>query len=144
MATVNVYLTFDGQCEEAFEHYRSIFGGDFASLARFGEMPQDEDFSIDESLKNRVMHVTLPVSEETALMGSDSMPGAGPDLVVGTNFSVSIAPDSREQADRFFAALSEGGAATMPMADQFWGAYFGMCTDRFGVNWMINQASAQG
>jgi PhnB protein len=138
MSTVNVYLTFAGQCEEAFERYRSIFGGEFASLARFGEMPQDENFTVDEALRDRIMHVTLPISDETALMGSDTLPGSGPDLVIGTNFSVSVAPDSREEADRLFDALSEGGSATMPMADQFWDAYFGMCTDRFGIQWMIN------
>lgn len=138
MALVNVYLTFEGQCEEAFQHYRSIFGGDFSSLSRFGEMPEDGEFSVDEAYKDRVMHVTLPISEETALMGSDTLPGAGPAIVTGTNFSISIAPDSREHADRLFAALSEGGSATMPMAEQFWDAYFGMCTDRFGIQWMVN------
>ena len=85
MPTVNVYLTFDGQCEEAFEHYRSVFGGEFASLNRFSEMPQDGEFAVDDAVANRVMHVPLPVSEETSLMGSDTMPGMSPDLVVGTS-----------------------------------------------------------
>jgi PhnB protein len=106
MAAVNVYLTFDGQCEEAFEQYRSIFGGEFASLSRFSEMPEDGSFSVDEAHRDRLMHVTLPISEETALMGSDTLPGAGPEIVTGNNFSISIAPDSREQADHFFEALS--------------------------------------
>ena len=138
MARVNVYLTFDGDCEAAFEHYRSVFGGEFAMVARFSEMPDSEGFTIPEDIRNRIMHVTLPIGGDTVLMGSDSMPGQGPPITVGNNFSISVLPDSRDHADRIFAALSEGGAATMPMADQFWGAYFGMCTDRFGINWMIN------
>ena len=142
MTKVNVYLTFDGQCEEAFAFYRSVFGGEYAYFGRFDEMPADE-YQISEDDMNRVMHVTLPIGGDTLIMGSDSAPGMGPPLTMGNNFSISVDPDSREEADRIHAALADGGTPTMPMADQFWGAYFGMCTDRFGVNWMIN-FSTQG
>ena len=138
MSKVNVYLTFDGQCEEAFEFYRSVFGGEFAHLGRFDEMPADEGFAVAEEDMSRIMHVTLPIGGDTVLMGSDTAPGQGPPLVVGNNFSISVDPDSRDQADQLFGALSDGGQVAMPLGDMFWGAYFGMCTDRFGIQWMIN------
>ena len=138
MTTVNVYLTFDGQCREAFELYKSALGGEFSYISTFGEMPPQGDQPLPDALKDRIMHVSLPVSSETILMGSDSMPGMSPQIVMGNNFSVSLSPSSKEEADRLFAALGEGGTVTMPMQDQFWGAYFGMLTDKFGINWMFN------
>ncbi len=139
MTTVNVYLTFNGNCEEAFNFYKSVFGGEFSSLGRFGEMPPQEGMPpVPDSDKNKLMHVSLPISTETVLMGSDSSDAFGPPTVVGNNFSISINPDSREDADRFFNGLSEGGQVIMPMGDTFWGAYFGMFADRFGINWMVN------
>jgi PhnB protein len=138
MATVNVYLTFDGDCEEAFELYRSVFGGDFASMGRFADMPPDPDHPLDDAHKERVMHVTLPVGGDTMLMGSDTLPGASPPQTIGTNFSISVAAENREEADRIFAALAEAGEVIMPQGDTFWNAYFGMCRDRFGVQWMVD------
>ena len=135
MPIVNVYLTFDGECEAAFEHYRSVFGGEFASMGRFRDMPPDPDYPVDEAHGNRVMHVTLPIGRDTLLMGSDTLPGAGPELVKGTNFSVSVATGSRDEADRVFAGLGEGGEVIMPLGDTFWNAYFGMCRDPFGIQW---------
>ena len=139
MATVNAYLTFEGNCEAAFNFYKSAFGGEFSGINRFGEMPpQDGTPPLSEEAKNRIMHVSLPVSSETILMGSDTMPGMSPDLTVGNNFSISLGVNSREEADKLFAALSEGGKITMPLEVTFWGAYFGMWTDQFGINWMVN------
>jgi len=139
MAKVNVYLNFDGNCEEAFNFYKSAFGGEFASINRFSEMPPQEGMPpLSESAKNKIMHVGLPISEETAIMGSDVIEGFGPPHTAGNNFSISLNPDSREDADKLFAALSDGGTVTMPMQDAFWEAYFGMWTDKFGINWMIN------
>lgn len=138
MATVNVYLTFDGNCEEAFNFYKSVFGGEFPHVGRFGDMPPQEGMPpLPEQFKNRIMHITLPISEETLLMGSDTMPGMH-ELETGNNFSLAINTNSREEAERLFGALSEGGTVTMPLTDTFWGAYFGMWTDRFGINWMVN------
>ena len=131
---LNTYLTFDGNCREAFEFYRSVFGGEFASFQTFGDGPPDMPVSDEE--KGRVMHVALPMGS-SVLMGSDSS-SFGPPLSVGNNFSLSIETESREQCDELFAKLSDGGSVVMPLQDMFWGAYFGQCTDRFGVNWMVD------
>ncbi len=139
MATVNAYLNFDGNCEAAFNFYKSAFGGEFRDLNRFGEMPPQEGMPpLADDMKNRIMHVSLPVSKETILMGSDTMPGMSPDMKIGDNFSISIGVNSKEEADKLCAALSAGGKITMPLEVTFWGAYFGMWTDKFGINWMVN------
>ncbi len=130
---LSTYLTFDGNCREAFEFYRSVFGGEYQVFTTFGEGP--EGLPIAQGQEDQVMHVALPVGN-SVLMGSDSTT-FGPPLEIGNNFSISVEAESREQAETLHAALSEGGAVTMPMEDQFWGAYFGMCTDRFGINWML-------
>lgn len=137
MAQVNPYLIFNGNCEEAFLFYKSVFGGEFAYIGKFKDMPADENCpppSAEEA--DRIMHVSLPLGN-TVLMGSDSTSQSG-DVVIGTNFSVSINTDSRAEADKLFNGLSAGGNAFMPMSDTFWGAYFGMFTDKFGINWMVN------
>ncbi len=138
MTTVNVYLTFEGQCGDAFDFYKGAFGGEFSYRSTFGEMPPQGGQPLPDELKDRIMHVSLPISSETILMGSDTMPGMSPPITMGNNFSVSVSPSSKEEADRLFAALGAGGTVTMPMQDQFWGAYFGMVTDKFGINWMFN------
>ncbi len=139
MATVNAYLTFEGNCEAAFNFYRSAFGGEFRDLNRFSEMPPQEGMpATSEEMKNRIMHVSLPISAETILMGSDTMPGMGPDMTAGNNFSISIGVSSKEEADKLCDALSADGKVTMPLEVTFWGAYFGMWTDKFGINWMVN------
>ena len=138
MARINAYLTFDGTCEEAFNFYKSVFGGDFPMVGKFGDMPPQEGMPpISDEVKNRIMHMSLPISAETVLMGSDAMPGIH-DHQVGNNISLSINTDSREEADLIFTGLSAGGKVSMPLADTFWGAYFGMWTDKFGINWMVN------
>ncbi|MFU8842402.1 MAG: VOC family protein [Bacteroidales bacterium] len=137
MATINTYLTFNGNCEEAFNFYKSIFGGEFSYFGRFGDIPPGEEMTVPDHEKNLVMHVSLPISKETALMGSDSTADSGP-VRFGNNFSVSIDAASKEEADRFFIGLSKGGTVIMPMQNTFWGAYFGMFTDQFGINWMVN------
>lgn len=138
--TVSTYLTFDGNCREAFEFYRDVFGSEFEMLSTFGESP--DDMGIAEERKDDVMHVSMRIGT-SILMGSDSAPG-GPPLAVGNNFSLSVDAESREHADALIARLSEGGAVTMPMDETFWGAYFGMCTDRFGINWMVVHELAGG
>jgi PhnB protein len=144
MAAINPYLTFKNNCEEAFEFYRSVFGGEFhgPGIMRMGDM--DTGQPVPEDAKNLVMHVTLPIGEGTVLMGSDAPDGFGPPLNVGNNISIAIKTDSAEEADRLFAGLSDGGNVTMPIADAFWGAYFGMFTDKFGINWMVNYDRPQG
>ena len=131
---MNTYLTFDGNCREAFEFYRSVFGGEFTDFQTFGDGPPDMPVSEEE--KGRVMHVSLPIGG-SVLMGSDSS-SFGPPLAAGNNFSLSIEVTSREQCDELFAKLSAGGSVIMPLQEMFWGAYFGQWTDRFGINWMVN------
>ena len=140
MATINPYLTFDGNCEEAFSFYRSVFGGEFATLMRMGEV---EGMPVPDSAKNQVMHVALPVGETAILMGSDTMEGMGPAFSAGNNFSVAVGPKSKEEADQIYAGLSAGGTQTSPMADAFWGGYFGILVDKFGIQWLINYDAAR-
>ena len=139
MTTVNVYLTFNGNCKQAFDFYKTVFGGDFSYVGTFGEMPPQEGMPpMPDEMKSQIMHITLPISKETVLMGSDTGGARAPDVKAGNNFSISIATDSVENADRYFNALSEGGEEKMPMNQTFWGDYFGMCTDQFGINWMVS------
>lgn len=138
MAAVNIYLTFDGNCKEAFDYYKSVFGGEYPYAGTFGEMPPQEGMPpMTEDDKRRIMHISLPVSKETILMGSDIV-SFSPKITVGNNFSISVNAASRDEADKIFAGLSAGGTITMPLNKTFWGAYFGMCTDKFGINWMMN------
>lgn len=144
MTSVNVYLTFDGNCEEAFKFYKSVFGGDFAYLGRFKDMPPLEGVPpMGDGVGEKVMHVSLPIGKETILMGSDSGGEWGEKLQIGNNFSVSITTDSKTDADRFFTALSEDGKITLPIANTFWGSYFGSFTDKFGINWMVSFSEHQ-
>ena len=130
------YLNFDGTAEEAMTFYAAALGGTLTEVFRFGAMPGDTP--LDDDLKNRVMHVGLELADGAMIMASDTFPGMSPPWVAGNASSISVHPDSRAQADAFFAALSAGGTVDMPLADQFWGDYFGSLTDRFGVQWMIN------
>jgi PhnB protein len=132
MPSLNPYLAFDGNCEEAFEFYRSVFGGEFSDVNRFSEAPGSDTADAD-----KIMHISLPLAEGQILMGSDRPSEMGPGTF-GDSVSLSIAPDDAGQARRVFDALSEGGKVTMPYERQFWGADFGMCIDRFGINWMVN------
>jgi PhnB protein len=136
MAKMNPYLNFDGNAEEAFNFYKSVFGGEFTGVHKFGNMPGAENLPDKE--KNRVMHISLPIDEHTSLMASDTMPSMGHTLTVGNNVHISLHPSSREEADRLFNGLSAGGSVEMPLQDTFWGAYFGSFKDKFGINWMVN------
>ena len=139
--SLSTYLTFDGNCREAFEFYRSVFGGRFTTLQTFADGPPD--MQVPEASRDRIMHASLPVGT-SVLMGSDRVEGFGPPFVAGNNFSIALAPQSRAQCDEWFAALSAGGSVAMPLAETFWGAYYGLLTDRFGVNWMVNYPLSQG
>lgn len=137
---LNPYLNFDGNAEEAFRFYQSVFGGELF-IQKMNEAPGTENLPDDE--KNRVMHVSIPIGDGQVLMASDCVPSMGHVLRVGNNNYISLSSDTREDADRFFNALSEGGVIEMPMADMFWGDYFGSFTDRFGICWMINFSGTQ-
>ena len=142
MATINTYLNFNGNCDAAFNFYKSVFGGEFIFLGRFEEMPEGDGYKVKDSDKNKIMHVSLPIGK-TILMGSDTVGDWGPKFVQGNNFSVSITPENKEEADKLFKGLSAGGHITMPMENTFWGSYFGMLTDKFGINWMVNLEQSQ-
>ncbi len=142
MTTVNVYLTFDGNCKEAFDFYKSVFGGEFPYVGTFGEMPpQEGQPPMPDDLKDKIMHISLPISKETILMGSDAGGEWAANYKPGNNFSISISTSSKTEADRLFNGLSSGGQVTMPMNDTFWGDYFGMFIDKFGINWMVGSNS---
>ena len=138
MATVNPYLMFDGNCKKAFDFYKDAFGKEFADINFFGDMPAEGGKPpMSDAQKAMVMHVRLEISPETILYGSDIFPGTT-GFKTGDNYAVSINADSREEATHLFNKLSEGGTVTMPLADTFWGAYFGMWKDKFGIDWLIN------
>ncbi|RYD55539.1 MAG: VOC family protein [Sphingobacteriales bacterium] len=142
MASVNVYLNFNGNCEEAFNFYKSVFGGEFPYLGRFKDMPPQEGMKPMEGAEaERIMHVSLPISKETMLMGSDTGGEWSASFKPGNNFSISINADSKEEADKLFNGLAQGGQVTMPLNNTFWGDYFGMLVDKFGINWMMSYAA---
>lgn len=134
MASINVYLHFDGRCEAAFGFYRSVLGGEFTTLSRFGDLPPGSP--MHGAQPEHILHVSLPVGG-SVLQGSDRPSGMG-SSTVGDNYNIVLNLDSRAETDRVWAALGEGGRVRMPLADTFWGAYFGMLTDRFGIHWMLN------
>ncbi len=136
------YLNFKDKTEEAFNFYQNVLGGELTPIHRYDSMPQQEGFKLTPEQNNLVMHVGLALPDGQMIMASDMIEGMGPRRVEGNNFSISIQPETREDADRIFNALAEGGTITMSLADQFWGDYFGSVTDRFGVNWMVNYSDA--
>ena len=139
MAQINPYLTFNGNCEAAFNFYKSVFGKEFTYLGRFNEMPSDDkNAQLSEVDGSKIMHVSLPISDETILFGSDTSDAFSQITTIGNNISISINASSVNEADKLFNGLSEGGIVKMPMEKTFWGAYFGMFTDQFDINWMIN------
>lgn len=144
MASVNVYLNFDGNCEEAFAFYKSVFGGEYPYIGRFKDMPPQEGMPpLPKEMENKIMHVSLQISKETAIMGSDTGGEWATSYKPGNNFSISINAETKEEADKLFNGLSNGGTVTMPMNKTFWGDYFGMFTDKFGINWMVSFSEAQ-
>lgn len=139
MTTVNAYLTFNGDCEAAFNFYKAAFKTEFSFIGKFKDMPPQEGAAPLSDLEGeKIMHVSLPISNETCIFGSDTAGEWSSKHVNGNNFSLSINAESKTEADRLFNELSLDGTITMPMNKTFWGAYFGMFTDKFGINWMVN------
>ena len=143
MARVSTYLNFSRQTEEAFNFYKSIFGGDFlGGIQRFSSVPQQEGQPpMAEADKNLVMHVVLPILGGHMLMGTDAPETMGFKVQFGNNVYINLEPDTRVETKRLFDALSTGGKVEMELQEMFWGDYFGSCTDKYGVNWMFNCAS---
>lgn len=139
MASLNSYLNFDGQCEEAMTFYAAAFGAEMKLMMRFSDMPM-EGMEVKPEHAGLIMHAAFEISNGV-LMASDIMPGSEQGLVVGNHNIISISPESRQEADQLFKDLSAGGKVEMPMHDAEWGDYFGMFKDRYGVSWMINFAN---
>jgi PhnB protein len=137
MALINPYLNFQGNTEEAFTFYQSVFGGEFSTMMRFRDVPGMD--KMPENEKNMLMHIALPVGKNT-LMATDALESMDQKLIVGNNIHLSVHTDSKAEADTIYGKLSAGGKATTPMSEQFWGDYFGMLIDKFGIHWMINYA----
>lgn len=137
MKTLLVYMTFNGNCLEAFDKYKNVFGGDFSSMVKLGDKSPGEVNKLSENEKERIMHVSLQINDETIISGSDSGSHSG-DVSFDDNISLTVNATDKEEADRLFNELSDGGKITMAMDHTFWGTYFGMLTDRFGINWMIS------
>jgi PhnB protein len=138
MVTLNPYLNFPGTSEEAFTFYKSVFGGEFMTVIRFGDMPGDSQAEED---KDKIMHIALAIGKGNVLMATDTVGEMGMGYKQGNNFHLSLHVESNEEADGLFGALSAGGVVGVPMATAPWGDYFGMFTDKFGVSWMINRAA---
>ncbi len=136
MPTLNPYLNFAGNAEEAFTFYKSVFGTEFTFLQRIKETPEGSKFPKEE--QNKVMHVALPIGKGNTLMASDVPESLGYKVTVGNNVSLSLEAESKEEAKKIFEGLAKGGKVREPLADTFWGAYFGMLTDKFGILWMVN------
>ncbi|HNP23021.1 MAG TPA: VOC family protein [Panacibacter sp.] len=134
--TINPYLNFAGNTEEAFNFYKSVFRGEFAMLQRFGQTP--DAGNMPTGVENMIMHISLPIGNGNILMGTDAPEEMGFSLNKGNNFYLCLGPESKEEADRIFNQLSDGGQVEMALQDTFWGAYYGSLTDKFGVKWMVN------
>jgi PhnB protein len=135
MTTVNPYIYFNGNCEDAFNFYKSVFRKEFAYIGRYKDVP-DADRQIFTEADDKIMHVSLPISAETSLMGADNTE-AYKESQKYNNFSLIIHTYSKEEANRLFNELSANGKVKLPMASTFWGSYYGICIDKFGISWKI-------
>ena len=140
MASTATYLNFSRETEQAFDYYKSVFGTEyFGPIARMGDVPsQDGQSGTPSEDANLVMNVALPITGGHVLMGTDAPDSMGFKLNQGNNVYICIMPDSKVEADKLFDGLSDGGKIESAMSDQFWGDYWGSCTDKFGVQWMVN------
>jgi PhnB protein len=140
MARVSTYLNFNRTTEQAFEFYRTVFGGDFIGpVMRYGAVGcTPGQTPLPEADQALIMHMELAILGGHVLMGTDSMESMGPALTQGNNVHINLEPDTRTETDALFRALSAGGTVDMPLEEMFWGGYFGCLTDRFGIHWMFN------
>lgn len=136
MKNVNPYLNFRGNTEEAFNFYRTVFGGEFLTVMRFKDTPEGDRVPAHE--RDKIMHIGLPIGNGTILMATDALESMGHKIQPGNNFHISIDADTKAEADILFKKLSGEGTVVIPMDKMFWGSYFGMCTDKFGIQWMIS------
>jgi len=135
MATLNPYLNFNDTCEAAFNLYKSVFGGEFATIMRFKDVPGENPPPPEDA--DKIMHISLPLGNNGTLMGSDR-PGHMGKTTFGDSVTISISAQSEDEANQLFGGLSAGGTVTMPLGKQFWGSLFGMLTDKYGIHWMVS------
>lgn len=138
MKNVDFYLHFNGNSETAMTFYKKVFGGEFLAVQRYKDMPGSEKMA--EADREKMIHISLKITEGVTLMASDVVTKMDESVRFGNNYHLCLQADSQKEADKLFNALSENGRIEMPMNKTFWGAYFGMCIDQFGVQWMINFA----
>lgn len=136
MISIHPYLNFMGNTEEAMKFYRTVFGMEFNKFERFKDSPGFEKMPKKE--QEKVMHASLPIGKSNFLMATDILESMGQTLTQGNNFYINVQTESEEETDRLFKKLSDGGETEMPVNKTFWGAYCGMCRDKFGIQWMIN------
>jgi len=137
MTTTNIYLTFNGDCRQAFDFYKSAFGGEFQYVGKYSDVPAGS-MIIGDDEKENIMHITFPISEETMLMGNDHLRSFGPPPVKGDNFAIYVRVQDKATANALFDKLSHGGRIVLPMAETFWGSYYGLLVDKFGIKWKVN------
>ena len=138
MRTLNTYLYFRGTCEQAFDFYKSIFGGEFDFKGRYKDIPAEARANFPYCTDQQIMHISLPISAETTLMGADMINSNQNTLEAKQTFSLYVNTDDKSEAKRLFDGLSDEGAILVPIEIQFWGSYYGQCIDKFGVNWKIS------
>ena len=139
MASINPYIHFNGNAEEAFTFYQSVFGGEFTRIARFKDFSNPE-YPIPEKEQNKIMHIALPIGKSSVLMGSDTPEFMGRHNENENRSKISVIAESKEEADKIFNGLSAGGTVEMPIGDSPWGSYFGMFRDKYGFEWMVDYA----
>ena len=137
MTRLNPYLNFKGNTEEAFNFYKSVFGGEFAKVVRFKDLASPE-FPVAEKEENKIMHIALPIGKTNVLMGNDVPEFLGKVNENENRSKISISTESKEEADKLFNGLSADGKIEFPMADSPWGSYFGMFRDKYGIEWMVD------
>ncbi|MBK9722689.1 MAG: VOC family protein [Saprospiraceae bacterium] len=137
MAQINPYIHFNGNAEEAFLFYKSVFGGEFAMIMRFKDLEIQGSIA-NENEANKIMHIALPIGKHDILMGSDTPEALGVHNLNETRSKISISAESKEEADNLYNGLSVDGQIEMPIADSPWGSYFAMFRDKYGIEWMID------
>lgn len=137
MPILNVYLYFRGNCEKAFDHYKTIFGGEYKFIGRYKDISQEARANFPYCTDEQIMHVSLPISKETTLMGADLIDSIEEISETKNGFSLYLSVDHKKEADRIFDALSDDGDVIVPITNQFWGSYYGQCIDKFGISWKI-------
>ena len=136
MALINVHLNYNGNAEESFTFYKSVFGGEFSKITRFKDLASPE-FPIDEKEENKIMHIALPIGKNV-LMANDVPESMGRTNENENRSKIAISAESKEEADKLFNGLSAGGTVEFPIQDSPWGSYFGMFRDKYGIEWMID------